>query len=88
MGGFLFGGSMGISAIFKGIIAIANVIPVVKQMVEMFINMYYNYQNTKIVAEGEANKEEMNEAVNQAGQAQSDEDRKKALAAIIAARPK
>lgn len=79
---------MGISAIFKGIIAIANVIPVVKQLVEMFINMYHNQKAEKIEQQAEEKKEEMNEAIQQAGSAQTDEDRKKALAAILAARNK
>lgn len=79
---------MGISAIFKGIIAIANVIPVVKQTIEMFVNMYHNSKATKIEEQAVEKKEEMDEAINQAGQAQSDEDRKKALAAILAARNK
>ena len=87
-GGFSFGGYMGISAIFKGIIAIANVIPAVKQMIEMFVNMYHNYNAEKIEQQAEEKKEDMNEAINQAGNAQTDEDRKKALAAIVAARNK
>lgn len=77
---------MGITAIFRGIIAIANVIPAVKQIIEMFVNMYHNSKKVKIEADAAEQKEDMSEAINQAGNAQTDEDRKKALAAILAAR--
>ena len=75
-----------VMSILKGIMAVVNVIPVIKQIIDTIINAYYNYKNTEIEKEAAEKEEELNNAINQANNAQTDEDRINALNAIVNAR--